>query len=91
MLSAVLITLFLLLVTISAQQCPDFRLIQPCVCQTDNNVVSMVCSNLQSVEQLKRIFEPAYPTINLWHLTVKNSKLDELETNLFSDKSFGMF
>ena len=50
----------------------------------------MVCSNLQSVEQLKRIFEPVYPTTNLWHLTVKNSHLEELETNLFSEKSFGI-
>jgi len=82
----------LLLVGVSGQQpqCPDFRLIQPCNCQTDNNVVSMVCSNLQSVEQLKRIFEPVYPTNNLWHLTVKNSHLEELETNLFSEKSFGI-
>lgn len=85
--------LFLLLVGVWAQQpqCPDFRLIQPCSCQTENNVVSMVCSNLQSVEQLKRIFEPVYPTTTLWHLTVKNSHLEELETNLFGDKSFGIY
>jgi len=68
--------------------CPDPRLIAPCQCQTENNVVSMVCANLQSVQQLKKIFEPPYPVNQLWHLTVKHSHLDDLEANLLGDKSF---
>ena len=68
--------------------CPDPRLISPCQCQTENNVISMVCANLQSVQQLKKIFEPSYPLNHLWHLTVKHSHLDDLEANLLGDKSF---
>lgn len=70
--------------------CPDSRLIQPCLCQSENNVVSMVCANLQSVQQLMKIFEPPFPVNQLWHLTVKHSKLDDLEANLLGDKSFAV-
>lgn len=76
------------LVTSIAGSCPDTRLIHPCQCQTENNVISMTCSNLQSVQQLMKIFEPTYPVNQLWHLTVKHSKLADLEANLFGDKSF---
>lgn len=68
--------------------CPDIRLIQPCRCQAENNAVAVSCSHLQSVEQLKSIFEPAFPVNELWHLTVKHSELGDLEANLLSDKSF---
>jgi hypothetical protein len=68
--------------------CPDPRLISPCQCQTENNVISMVCANLQSSAQLMKIFEPPYPLNHLWHLTVKHSHLDDLEANLLGDKSF---
>lgn len=70
--------------------CPDSRLIQPCLCQSENNIVSMICANLQSVQQLMKIFEPPFPVNQLWHLTVKHSKLDDLEANLLSDKSFAV-
>lgn len=70
--------------------CPDSRLIAPCQCQTENNVVSMVCANLQSVQQLMKIFEPPFPVNQLWHLTVKHSQLDDLEANLLGDKSFAV-
>lgn len=70
--------------------CPDSRLIQPCVCQSENNVVSMVCAHLQSVQQLMKIFEPPFPVNQLWHLTIKHSKLDDLEANLLGDKSFAV-
>lgn len=70
--------------------CPDSRLIAPCQCQTENNVVSMVCANLQSVQQLMKIFEPPFPVNQLWHLTVKHSHLDDLEANLLGDKSFAV-
>lgn len=71
-----------------AAQCPDSRLIQPCQCQEDHHVVSLTCSQLQSIQQLKRIFEQPFPVNQLWHLTIKNSQLDDLDANIFSDKSF---
>ena len=86
------ILLWILLASISGivAQCPDSRLIQPCVCQSENNVISMACANLQSVQQLMKIFEPPFPNNQLWHLTVKHSKLDDLEANLLGDKSFAV-
>lgn len=71
-----------------AAQCPDSRLIQPCQCQEAHHVVSLTCSQLQSIQQLKRIFEQPFPVNQLWHLTIKNSQLDDLDANIFSDKSF---
>lgn len=71
-----------------AAQCPDSRLIQPCQCQEEHHVVSLTCANLQSIHQLKRIFEQPFPVNQLWHLTIKNSNLDDLDANIFSDKSF---
>lgn len=71
------------------QLCPDSRLIQPCQCTSENNnIVSITCDQLQSVEQLQRIFEPAFPVNQLWTLVVKHSVLGDLEANLLGDKSF---
>lgn len=85
--------LLLLLPVLSGQQtplCPDIRLIQPCQCQSDNSAVSISCAQLQSVDQLRNIFEPAFPAHQLWHLSVKHSVLGDLEANLLSDKSFAV-
>ena len=68
--------------------CPDARLIQPCLCQSQDKVVTIFCSELQSGQQLKKIFAQPFPTNDLWHLTIQNSKLDDIEANLFSEKSF---
>ena len=89
----IFLLLLLLLPVLSGQQselCPDIRLIQPCQCKSDNNAVSISCAQLQSVDQLRNIFEPAFPTHQLWHLSVKHSVLGDLEANLLSDKSFAV-
>ena len=68
--------------------CPDARLVHPCQCQSEDNVVSMACSNLLSVDQLKKIFESSFPQNELRQLVVKHSQLGNIGANIFADKSF---
>jgi len=83
-----IVLLLFLTVKWCSSSCPDARLVHPCQCQSEKTVVSMACSNLLSVDQLRKIFESSFPQNELWQVVVKHSQLGNIGANIFADKSF---
>ncbi|CAL4163144.1 unnamed protein product [Meganyctiphanes norvegica] len=73
------------------QHCPYAEDIAPCVCTHDSasNAMDLVCSSVESEEQLKQIFKADFPSKNFHQFQLHdNNNIKVLEAGVFNGVSF---
>ncbi|XP_042234431.1 oplophorus-luciferin 2-monooxygenase non-catalytic subunit-like isoform X2 [Homarus americanus] len=78
-------------VLVSAEECPYYMDILPCVCTQDKETleVDLNCSRVVDIEQLKQIFEAEFPSINFRELTMDGTAEDPVPLDYLPDGVFG--
>ena len=80
----------LIVVALCAAQmpCPESADIAPCVCTVLEEGLQLVCSDIQSDDDLARVFQQEFPFKEFWRLYINNNDKITYLTDIFNGVTF---